>query len=174
MRRLAILLPFLFLFLVTARLRWRSVSTRQAAEQVDAPAIARIRDEGLQRSQVMDTAFWLTDRYGPRLDGSPEFEQAADWAIERLRSWGASNLRKERFPSGPGWSLAGFHATMTEPRVMPIVGMPKAWSPATRGVVTAEVVRPRDRRRNRSRPLSGNAQGQDRADAAGARRADAR
>ena len=114
----------------------------QSHEPVDEAAIARIRDEGFNRSQVMDTAFWLTDRYGPRLNGSPEHEEAGDWVIERLRSWGVENLRKERFVSGRGWSLANFHATMTEPRVMPIIGMPRAWSPGTSGLVRAEVVRP--------------------------------
>src|SRR5688572_5989111 len=93
----------------------------QAPEPVDLDAITRIRDEGLNRSQVMDTIFWLTDRYGPRLSGSPEFEEAADWAIERLRSYGVQNLRKERFATGYGWSLENFHATMKTPRVMPII-----------------------------------------------------
>jgi hypothetical protein len=110
-------------------------------EPVDIAAIAKIRDEGLNRSQVMDSLFWLTDRYGPRLTGSPEYEEAADWTIARLREWGVENLRKERFPSGPGWSLVNFHATMTEPRVMPIIGVPHAWTPGTGGLVTARVVR---------------------------------
>ena len=39
---------------------------RVLAEPVDQAALARIRDEGLNRSQVMETAFWLTDRYGLR------------------------------------------------------------------------------------------------------------
>jgi carboxypeptidase Q len=114
----------------------------QTGEPVDEAAIARIRDEGLNRSQVMDTAFWLTDRYGPRLNGSPEHEEAGEWVIERLRSWGVENLRKERFTSGHGWSLVSFHATMVEPRVMPMIGMPRAWTPGTAGTVTAEVIRP--------------------------------
>lgn len=114
----------------------------QAVEPVDEAAVARIRDEGFNRSQVMDTAFWLTDRYGPRLNGSSEHEEAGDWVIERLSSWGVENLHKERFTSGRGWSLTSFHATMTAPRVMPIIGMPRAWTPGTAGTVTAEVVRP--------------------------------
>ena len=114
----------------------------QATERVDLDAIAKIRDEGLNRSQVMDTVFWLSDRYGPRLTGSPEFEEAGEWAVSRLRSWGVANVRKERFASGRGWSLVNFHATMLEPRVMPIIGMPKAWTPGIGGTTTAEVVRP--------------------------------
>jgi hypothetical protein len=118
------------------------VGARQDAERVDAAAVARIREEGLTRSQAMDTVFWLTDRYGPRLTGSPEFEEAGDWAVKRLQSWGVADVRKERFAFGRGWSLVRFHATMTSPRVMPMIGMPRAWTPSTRGVVTAEVVRP--------------------------------
>ncbi|MEO7192809.1 MAG: M20/M25/M40 family metallo-hydrolase [Vicinamibacterales bacterium] len=113
----------------------------QAPEPVDRTAISRIRDEGLNRSQVMDTVFWLSDRYGPRLNGSPEFEEAGDWAMERLRSWGVVNVHKERFASGRGWSLLNFHATMVEPRVMPIIGIPKAWTPGIAGTTSADVVR---------------------------------
>ncbi len=86
--------------------------------------------------------FWLTDRYGPRLTGSPEFEEAGDWAVKRLQNWGVTNVRKERFTYGRGWSLVKFHATMTEPRVMPIIGVPKAWTPGTNGTHDADVVRP--------------------------------
>ena len=43
----------------------------QGTERIDTDAIAKIRDEGLNRSQVMETLFWLTDAYGPRLTGSP-------------------------------------------------------------------------------------------------------
>ncbi len=38
----------------------------QGTERIDTDAIAKIRDEGLNRSQVMETLFWLTDAYGPR------------------------------------------------------------------------------------------------------------
>ena len=90
----------------------------------------------------MDTMFWLTDRYGPRLMGSPEFEEAGDWAVKQLQSWGVANVHKERFAFGNGWSLVNFHATMTSPRVMPIIGVPKSWTPGISGTVTADVVRP--------------------------------
>jgi hypothetical protein len=114
----------------------------QSAEPVDTAAIAKIRDEGLNRSQVMDTMFWLTDRYGPRLTGSAEFEEAGDWAVQQLEKWGVKNVRKERFAFGNGWSLKKFHATMVAPRVMPIIGAVKAWTPGTKGTFVADVVRP--------------------------------
>lgn len=113
----------------------------QTTETVDTAAIAKIRAEGLQKSQVMDTMFWLTDRYGPRLTGSPYFEEAGDWAVKTLQSYGVQNVHKERWKYGRGWTLTSFHATMTEPRVMPIIGAVKAWSPGTAGTITADVVR---------------------------------
>ena len=118
------------------------VLAAQTTEPVDSAAIAKIRDEGLNRSQVMETTFWLTDRYGPRLTGSAEFEEAGDWAVKQLQAWGVENVRKERFAYGRGWSLVKFHASMVEPRAMPIIGMPKAWTPGTNGTFTADVVRP--------------------------------
>ena len=115
------------------------LAAAQAPEPVDNAAIAKIRDEGLNRSQVMETMFWLTDRYGPRLTGSKEFEEAGDWAVKQLQDWGVANVRKERFQFGRGWSLVKFHATMTEPRVMPIIGLPKSWTPGTSGLHSADV-----------------------------------
>jgi hypothetical protein len=113
----------------------------QSTESVDTAAIAKIRDEGMNKSQVMETMFWLTDRYGPRLVGSTEFEEAGTWAVEQLTKWGVANPRKERFKIGKSWSLVNFHATMTSPRVMPIIGVPKAWTPGLDRQITADVVR---------------------------------
>src|SRR5687767_2745336 len=67
----------------------------QAPERVDTAVISRIRDEGFNRSQVMETASWLTDVYGPRLTNSPNTRAAADWTIRRLASWGITNGRTE-------------------------------------------------------------------------------
>lgn len=114
----------------------------QAPEPVDLAAIQKIRDEGLNRSQVMKHLFYLTDVHGPRLQGSPGIESAGDWVVKTLQDWGMQNVRKERFPFGVGWSLNNFHATMLGAQGMPLIGYPKAWSSGTSGVVKAEVVRP--------------------------------
>ena len=59
-------------------------SLRRRAKRSMAPMLAKIRDEGLNRSQVMDHMVWLTDVYGPRLTGSPTFHQAGAWAVKTL------------------------------------------------------------------------------------------
>ncbi len=111
------------------------------SEKLDLTAIAQIRDEGLNRSQIMDTLFWLTDRYGPRLTGSPQILAASDWAMKKMSEWGLANVHREEWEFGKGWSLTRFSAHMTEPEVQPLIGFPKAWSVGTDGPVTAEVVR---------------------------------
>lgn len=120
---------------------WSIGAAAQGPEPIDAAAIQKIRDEGLNRSQIMETMFWLTDRHGPRLTGSPSFEAAGQWAMAQLRDWGVQNVRQERFAFGQGWSLVRFSAQMIEPQAMPIIGMPRAWTPGTGGAVTADVVR---------------------------------
>jgi len=114
----------------------------QTSEKVDYDAIYKIKEEGFQRSQVMDTASWLTDVYGPRLTGSPSFKAAADWAVKRLTEWGASNPHIEPWGTfGRGWANERFSATVVsgaQPWI--ITGVPKAWTPGVDGTVTAEVV----------------------------------
>jgi carboxypeptidase Q len=113
----------------------------RAAEKLDTGMISAIRDEGLARSQAMDHVIRLADVYGPRVTGSPGLRQAGDWAIKKLGEWGLSNVHKEPWPFGKGWSLVRFSAHMIEPQVQPLIGYPKSWTPGTSGAVTADVVR---------------------------------
>ncbi len=113
----------------------------QSTEKIDLAAIAQIRDEGLNRSQVMDHISWIADVYGPRLTGGPGIMQASDWAIKKFQEWGLANPHREHFPFGRGWSLERFHATMIEPQVEALIGSPGSWTPSTNGTITAEVVR---------------------------------
>ena len=113
----------------------------QTVEKLDYETISRIRDEGLNRSQVMDHISWLADVYGPRLTGGPGIQQAGDWTLKKFGEWGLANAKRETFPFGKGWSLERFSAHMIEPQVQPIIGLPAAWTPGTNGTITAEVVR---------------------------------
>lgn len=112
----------------------------QQPERLDYQMLGRIREEGMQRSQVMDIISWLADVKGPRLTGSPGFKEAGDWTIETLKKWGMSNVHYEPWAFGRSWSLERFSAHMIEPQIQPLIGYPKAWSPGTGGVVQGEVV----------------------------------
>ncbi len=108
---------------------------------VDYDAIYRIKDEGFQRSQVMDIASYITDVYGPRLTGSPTIRAAGDWAVKKLTEWGAVHARLEDWGTfGRGWVNQHYEANVVSPSPWPLTGLPKAWTPGTEGSVTAEAV----------------------------------
>jgi carboxypeptidase Q len=109
-------------------------------EKLDLDAIYRIKDEGLQRSKVMDIESYLTDVYGPRLTGSPNIKEAADWAQKTMRDWGLANVHVETWPFGRGWQNQRFSASAVTPRAYPLIAYPKAWTPGTNGPVTGEAV----------------------------------
>jgi len=104
-------------------------------EQVDMEMVARIRAEGLDRSQVWDTFGQLVDVFGPRLTASPAYNAAARWARDQLQGWGLDDARLESFEFGRGWTLEGFTVEMVEPRYLPLIGYPRAWSPSTDGEI---------------------------------------
>ena len=105
---------------------------RFADEVVDEQMVARFKIEGFQHSQVMDTLGELTDVYGARLRGSPSYAAAADWAKQRLTTWGLEHVAFEPggFP-GPGWVVKRFNVEMTAPQYLHVIAQPMAWSPGT-------------------------------------------
>ncbi|HXV65456.1 MAG TPA: hypothetical protein VEK15_32470, partial [Vicinamibacteria bacterium] len=110
--------------------------TSLAQERVDEEIIARIKMEGFQRSQLMETLSYLTDVYGPRLTGSPGLDEAATWCVERLKGWGLTGARLESWGEfGRGWSVESYSVEMTAPRYARLSATPHAWSPGTDGVI---------------------------------------
>lgn len=112
----------------------------ESTDVPDAAIVARIQDEGLQRSQVMDTLAWLTDVHGARLTNSPQFRAAMAWARTRLSDWQLANVHTEPFPFGRGWSSERVIVRAVSPTPWTITAIPKAWTPGV-GPITAEVVR---------------------------------
>lgn len=110
-----------------------------AQESVDLNVVNRIKQEGFQNSKVMETLSYLTDVYGPRLTGSPAYKKAAEWARGRLDEWGLQNAHLESWGVfGRGWAVERVSGEMLEPQYMPLIAYPKAWTPATDGVVSGQ------------------------------------
>src|SRR5450755_641427 len=88
-----------------------------AQEKPDLSAINRIKAESLSNSKVMETMFYLTDVYGPRLTNSPNYQAAGDWAVKRLAEFGLVNVHQEKWgPFGRSWSNKYYEGHMAEPR----------------------------------------------------------
>jgi carboxypeptidase Q len=110
-------------------------------EAVDLGVIDRIKGEAFARSEVMEHLRNLTDVYGPRLTGSPQFEAAAKWTADRLSSYGIGNVHVERWgPFGRSWAVEQFSVEMLAPAYVRLTAMPLAWSGSTAGAVTGEVL----------------------------------
>ncbi len=115
------------LLLVSLRSLW-------AQEPLDTAFISKLKEEGLNRSQVMELASMLTDVYGPRLTGSKQLVRAAEWAKSQFEKWGLVNAKLESWsPFGKGWELKRYalHA-ITPYSSFPVMSFPKAWSASQR------------------------------------------
>jgi carboxypeptidase Q len=141
-------LLFIFLVSPSAAFAQQPTPSPGAATTQEAPAtpaknpndpIERIKDEGMNRSQVMQTLSYLSDVIGPRLTASPGMKRSNEWTRDQLTKWGLQNAHLEAWgPFGRGWTLKRFSAQISEPLDIPLIAYPKAWSPAT--TLTAEVI----------------------------------
>lgn len=117
-------------------------SVAQSAEEIDTAVVSKIKNEGLNRSQVMDILSMLTDVHGPRLTNSPGYRKAADYAKSALISWGVQNVHADTWDEdfGRGWSLKKFSLQALSPVYSPLIAYPKAWTPGVKGVVQGEAI----------------------------------
>ena len=94
--------------------------------------LEKIKDEGMNRSQVMKTLGYMSDVIGPRLTGSPALKRANEWTRDQMASWGLQNAHLESWgPFGRGWTLKRYYAMVDGPTAFPVISYPKAWSPGT-------------------------------------------
>jgi carboxypeptidase Q len=133
------------------------ILAQQVQERVDLNVIHKIKTAefggggrggaGGGGSQIMNTMYYLTDRYGPRLTNSPQFRAAGEWAVGQLKEWGMSNAHLEKWSTSggrggaiPSWEMKGYSGAMVEPTYMPLIGYPQAWSGSTNGTITGEAI----------------------------------
>ena len=112
-----------------------------ATEAIDLTMYARIREEGLKHSHVMELGAALTDGIGPRLTGSPNMAKANAWTRDTLTRFGLVNAHLEDWGEfGMGWQQINTWARMVSPDPEPLWMQAAPWSPATPGAVKGEVV----------------------------------
>ena len=102
----------------------------------------QIRDEVMKRSQIMRTLHYFTDIYGPRLTGSPTLEQAGKWAMNQMDEWGVDKTYVEPWDWGNvGWENDRASGFIISPLKDHLTFEVLAWTPSTKGIVKADVVR---------------------------------
>lgn len=132
------------------------VSALNAQEPIDSALNRRIREEGLQRSRVLETALALSDDNGPRLAGSTGYLKAARWAVAQLKRWGLARVQLEPWGvHGRSWALESYSAEMTAPYYMRLNAFPRAWAGVSLSVsgtpIVAPIVDERDFARSRGK-----------------------
>jgi carboxypeptidase Q len=109
--------------------------------QLDPASIQKIRTEGLDKSQVMDIAFNLTDKSGNRLANSEGYTRAANYAKDVLTKNGAENAAITPWGEfGKGWDLEKMYFAITAPYYKPLLAWPKSWTSGTNGLKNAAVL----------------------------------
>jgi carboxypeptidase Q len=112
-----------------------------AEESLDLNMYARIRDEGLRHSHVMQFASALADGIGPRLTGSPNMAKANAWTCDTLTRIGLQNAHLEDWGEfGIGWQQINTWVRMVSPDPEPLWAQAAPWSPATKGPISGQVV----------------------------------
>ena len=114
---------------------------RHRSITVDWPMVAKIREEGLQRSRIAETLTYMTDVLGARLTLSEGMTRAQAWAVEEMDRIGLTDTVIEPFMDyGVRWDNEYVSLHLLEPDYQPMVGYPLAHTPGTDGRQVLNVV----------------------------------
>jgi len=112
-----------------------------APTAIDWDMVAKIREEGFQRSQVADIVGYMTDVLGARLTLSQDMKRAQTWAKAKMEKIGLINTVIEPFMDyGAAWDNEYFSLHMLEPDYQYLMGYPLAYTPGTNGKIACPAV----------------------------------
>lgn len=117
-----------------------SVPQRAVGVPVNDEIVARMMQEGIERSHVEADLSFLTDVIGPRLSGSPEMRRANEWTQQKFRDYGMDRSVLEGWTFGVGWTRGPMTLRMLAPQHRELIGVSWAWSPGTNGPRAGDVV----------------------------------
>ncbi|MEO1050992.1 MAG: M20/M25/M40 family metallo-hydrolase [Bacteroidota bacterium] len=108
--------------------------------QSNEEVLASIKQEA-KHASIMKSISYLSDVYGPRLMGTPNYYKSVQWIKRELESWGIENIQLQSFDNQYiGWDTEGFKVEMTAPSYAHINAYPLAFSSSTKGDVEGEVM----------------------------------
>lgn len=116
------------------------ISTFSIFSQEREKVVQGILYEAYNNSQLETLGHELMDDIGPRLVGTPQMQQAHDWAVAKYKSWGIS-AENQQYGEWKAWERGITHIDMVHPRVQSLKGTQLAWSPGTsKKGITAECI----------------------------------
>ncbi|MCI0639865.1 MAG: M20/M25/M40 family metallo-hydrolase [Gemmataceae bacterium] len=120
-----------------AKVAEKSPEAIKAALELDQKIIAEVK----KGSEILSNLSHLSDIIGPRLTGSAALKRANDWTADRMKAYGLSNVKLERWSLPEGWQRGTAYAKIIEPdngRSLTLASM--GWYPGTKGKITGDVV----------------------------------
>jgi carboxypeptidase Q len=119
-------------------------ATAPAAPTANFEAVAldqKVLAEAKNGSEIMNNLGYLSDIIGPRLTGSAALKRANEWAAEKMRSYGLTDVHLEAYSIPMGWERGTAAARIIEPnngRSLLVASM--GWTPGTKDKVEGDVV----------------------------------
>jgi len=106
-----------------------------------SPALAAIAGQGMLNSHANTILERLSDDIGGRVTGSPQAQQAIDWAVGQMKAIGLQNVHTESWQLWQGWQRISADAEMVAPVRHPLMIDAMGWVGSTApGGADAEVV----------------------------------
>ncbi len=116
------------------------ISIPRVFSQEKNDVIENIINEAYNNSQLESLGHELMDDIGPRLVGTPQMQQAHDWAVAKYKTWGIQ-AENQQWGEWKGWERGITHIDMVHPRIQTLEGTQLAWNPGTsKKGVTAECI----------------------------------
>jgi hypothetical protein len=101
----------------------------------------KILAEAKNGSEIMANLTYLSDVIGPRLTGSAALKRANEWAADKMRAYGLSNVHLEGWTIPVGWERGTASVRIVEPdngRSLTVAAL--GWTANTKGRVVGDVV----------------------------------
>ncbi|MES1259735.1 MAG: hypothetical protein ABUL71_04005, partial [Gemmatimonadota bacterium] len=134
-------MPARHILLATSLLLGLTAAVPRSQFAVDPVMVAKIREEGLQHSQVMDRESYMTDVLGARLTVSEDMKRAQAWVKGEMERIGLVNVTVEPYMDwGVTWDNEYVSLHLLEPDYQPMVGYPIAYTSSTKGKEVAQAV----------------------------------
>jgi carboxypeptidase Q len=114
------------------------------AGRADSDAAAgdrKVLEEVQAHSEALANLTYLCDEIGPRLTGSKNLKRANEWASDKMKAYGLSNVHQEPWELVEGWQRGSASVRLLEPDTgVNLTVASWGWMPSTDGKVQADVV----------------------------------
>jgi hypothetical protein len=134
--------PYPAALLLALTLSPAAPAAEPTAREAEALALDRkVLAEVKAGSEVLANLTYLCDEIGPRLTGSKNLRRANDWAAEKMKAYGLTEVHQEAWSLPEGWERGSASLRLLEPdNGVRLTVASAAWTPGADGKVQADVV----------------------------------